>query len=160
MIRRSMLLLSQGPAGVPLESEEKGLSEVVQWIQEHTNLCMVVACAGNVDSDTQARLREKLISSANKGRQLVQTMAMPKSEWSAVLAKLQENSIPLAPVAGSARTRTVIPLSGSGFRRGEEGLAPKSQQKSPANVGSSALNGVSSCSSLAPSRTYLKKSGN
>jgi hypothetical protein len=141
--------------------EDRGTNDVVVWIQEHTNLCMVIACSGAADAEMQARFRETLMASADRGKQLVNALLVQKGELPAMLSKLQEAAQQAAqqaaqamvPVAGSARGRTAIPLSG--FKRFDD---PTVTRTSGRTLGSSAL-GQSPGACLLPSRTYLKNSG-
>jgi len=156
MIRHFAISASQnsptaGPAG------EKDVTDVVVWIQEHTNLCMVIARTGVSDAETQEKLREKLLASADRGKQLVSELLVSKGDLPAVLSKLQEAAQTLVPVAGSARTRAAIPLSGSSLRRVEEPAASRHPLRP---MGSSAVSVTATPGPhLVPSRTYIKKSG-
>jgi|GEM_PF-4252516 len=140
---------------------EDGATSVVLWLQEHTSLCNMIANAGSVDAETQARLKERLTQSADQGKQLVVELLAQKGGEipPAFLSRLQEAAQNFVPVAGSARSQQSIPLSG-GLRRLEDagamsaprtGLRPFHAQGS--HMPSQLLG------NLVPSRTYLKKSG-
>ena len=160
MIRLSSVPLSQCASSAGPGDDGK-VVEVVAWLQEHTNLCMAIASAGAVDSDLQARLKERLAASADLGRQLVAALLAQKgTEFPAILSKLQEAAQNFVPVAGSARGRLASPLSG-GVRRLEDvgalGTTPR-QSARTGHAPASMAPTPASCS-LLPSRTYIKKSG-
>jgi hypothetical protein len=115
---------------------------------------MAIACTGGGDAQTQERLKQRLALSADRGKLLVSALLAQKGELPAVFAKLQEAAQNMVPVAGSARGRLAIPLSG-GVRRLDE--PPPTRQLRSGLAAGHAPAGVAS--SLTPSRTYLKKSG-
>lgn len=154
MIRLFAIPASQNPPASG-QTDERDMSDVVVWIQEHTNLCMVIARTGVTDSETQQKLREKLLASADRGKQLVSALLVSKGDLPAVLSKLQEATQTLAPVAGSARARAAIPLSGSGLKRFEDPASSRSPLRPVPSMGV----GTTPAGHLVPSRTYIKKSG-
>lgn len=155
MLRLFPKNLSQNAPSITV-GDDRGANDVVAWIQEHTNLCMAVACSAGSDAETREKLKERLAASAARGKQLVNALLVQKGELPAVLSKLQEavTSQNMVPVAGSARGRIAIPLSGGVRRLDEAPPAPRLRATVTTGHAQAQLT-----SSLTPSRTYIKKSG-
>lgn len=137
------------------------LRDVLAWIQEHTNLCMVVACTGGFESEQSARLKEKVRSSLDRGKRLVSAAANADGAVSPF-----SESIASPAHAIVRRPSNAIPLSG--VRRFDDSAlagaaAPSVQPVSftPATaLQRPSINPAANPRTLPlPSRTYLKKSG-
>lgn len=157
MLRLFPLVLSQGASSLS-SGDDKGANEIASWIQEHTNLCLAVASSAEGDPELSGQLKERLAASAARGKLLVSALLAQKGELPSVLTKLQEAAAAqnMVPVAGSARGRIAIPLSGGVRRLDEVSQAPR-LRASIASAHSQPQ--VQMASSLTPSRTYIKKSG-
>jgi len=156
MLRLFAVPFSQNEPSVP-PGEERRPDEVALWLQEHTALCLAIADAGSLGPEAQETLKARLAASAAHGKQIVSELLVQKGEASPSAA--QPASQNLVPVAGSARGRIAIPLSG-GIRRLDEqapGAHPRSMR---ANVTTSAHGQAPLALGLFPSRTYIKKAGN
>ena len=137
-------------------SDDRGVNDVVVWIQEHTNLCLVIASSAGSDMETREKLKERLASSAARGKVLVNVLLAQKGEFPSVFTRLQEvaSSQNMVPVAGSARGRIAIPLSGGVRRLDEAPSSPRLRGTVTTGHGQSQM-----ASSLTPSRTYIKEPG-
>jgi len=155
MLRLLKVPFSQNAPSVP-SGEERRADEISLWLQEHTSLCLAIADAGSQDSNAHESLKARLAASAAHGKQLVSELMVQKVE--AASSGLQSASQNLVPVAGSARGRIAIPLSG-GIRRLDEQTPAPHPRSLRSNVTTSAHSQTSLAVGLFPSRTYIKKSG-
>ena len=162
MLRLFTVPFSQNTPSAVL-GDERHPEEVSLWLQEHTVLCQAIANAADRDSEAHASLKARLAESAAHGKQLVSALLVQKVEGSSQGCRVQDSSPHAAsqnmvPVAGSARGRIAIPLSG-GVRRLDEQAPSTHPRTVRSNVTAVAHGQAPLGVMLFPSRTYIKKSG-